>query len=91
MLVVRRKVGESIVIGIGEGIEIEILEAGPNRVKLGVIAPKHVSVFRKEVELTREANLLAANSRPDHILTAITDALGSQLACAADALTAKSD
>jgi hypothetical protein len=50
-----------------------------------------VPVFRKEVELTREANLLAANSRPDHILTAITGALGAPLACATDALTARSD
>ena len=43
MLVIRRHPGESILIG--EDIELEIIECGHNRVKLGtivvVLAPSH--------------------------------------------------
>jgi len=60
MLVVRRREGESLVIG--EDIEVVILEAGPNRVKLGIMAPRQVLVFRKELELTREQNRAAATA-----------------------------
>ena len=60
MLVVRRRQGESLVIG--EDVEVVILEAGPNRVKLGIMAPREVLVFRKELELTREQNRAAATA-----------------------------
>jgi carbon storage regulator len=46
VLVLRRKVGEAIVIG--DGVEISIIEISPTRVKLGVTAPRDVSVLRKE-------------------------------------------
>ncbi len=42
----RRRVGESI--AIGGGIEIEVVEISRTRVKLGVTAPRDVSVVRKE-------------------------------------------
>jgi carbon storage regulator len=58
MLVIRRRAGESIVIG--EDIEVQIAEVGPFRVKLAVTAPPEVPVLRKEVKLTREQNLAAA-------------------------------
>ena len=58
MLVIRRRCGESILIG--EEIEIQIAEIGPTRVKLAILAPKEVPVLRKEVHLTREQNLAAA-------------------------------
>ena len=60
MLVVRRRAGESILIG--EEIEVEILEISNNRVKLGIKAPKAIGVLRKEVEMTRNANESAAES-----------------------------
>jgi carbon storage regulator len=76
MLVVRRRQGESVLIG--EDIEVVVLEAGANRVKLGIMAPREVLVFRKELELTREQNRVAANS----------DALAlSRLASALDGLS----
>jgi carbon storage regulator len=62
MLVIRRHPGESILIG-GE-IEIEIIDCGHNRVKLGIRAPQHIPVMRAEVRLTREHNLAAARSIP---------------------------
>jgi carbon storage regulator len=46
VLVLRRRVGETIVIG--GGIEVEVVEISRTRVKLGVTAPRDVSVARKE-------------------------------------------
>ena len=62
MLIVRRRAGESI--RIGDDIEIQILEAGPQRVKLGVVAPAAVPVVRSEVLLVKEQNLAAGDSAP---------------------------
>jgi carbon storage regulator len=47
MLVLRRRAGEAIVLG--GGIEIEVMEISRTRVKLGVRAPRDVSVTRREV------------------------------------------
>jgi carbon storage regulator len=58
MLIVRRRVGESI--RIGDEIVVEILEVAHNRVKLGITAPKDVRVLRTEMEITREQNVMAA-------------------------------
>jgi carbon storage regulator len=58
MLVIRRRAGESI--QVGDDIEIQILEVGPTRVKLGIVAPQHVTVLRGELKLTKEQNLAAA-------------------------------
>jgi carbon storage regulator len=60
MLVIRRRPGESIVIG--EEIEVQITEIAPMRVKLCITAPKEIAVLRKEVRLTRDANLAAARA-----------------------------
>jgi carbon storage regulator len=46
VLVLRRRQGETI--SIGWDIEIEVIEISRTRVKLGVTAPKSVSVVRKE-------------------------------------------
>jgi len=58
MLVIRRRVGQSVFIG--EDVEIEILDAGPGKVKLGITAPREILVLRKEIRFTREENLMAA-------------------------------
>ena len=55
---IRRRAGQSVLIG--DSIEIEVIEAGPARVKLGITAPKEILVLRKEISITREQNLLAA-------------------------------
>jgi carbon storage regulator len=60
MLVIRRRAGESIVIA--GGVEIEVLETSPTRVKLGIRAPKEVSVVRKEVGLTADENRAASRA-----------------------------
>ena len=47
MLVLTRKVGQSIVIG--DEIEVVILEVRGEQVRVGIRAPKNVSVHRKEI------------------------------------------
>ncbi|WP_028531118.1 carbon storage regulator CsrA [Paenibacillus sp. HW567] len=55
MLVLSRKKGESIVIQ--DQIELTILSVDGDTVKIGISAPKHVDIFRKEVYLSiQEAN-----------------------------------
>lgn len=73
MLVMRRRAGESLLIG-GE-IEIEILEVGPTRVKLGIVAPPELTVTRKEVVLTRSENLTAARSAYPQVVAWLTGRL----------------
>jgi carbon storage regulator len=46
VLVLRRRAGEAITIG-GD-IEIEVIEISRTRVKLGVRAPRAISVMRRE-------------------------------------------
>ena len=47
MLVLSRKVGESIMIG--DQIEVKILAIEGEQIKLGIVAPKSVKVHRNEV------------------------------------------
>ncbi|TYQ15019.1 UNVERIFIED_CONTAM: carbon storage regulator CsrA [Acetivibrio alkalicellulosi] len=49
MLVLTRKKNESIVIG--DNIEITIVEVQGDQVRIGINAPKNVSIHRKEVYL----------------------------------------
>ncbi|AIE85042.1 carbon storage regulator CsrA [Fimbriimonas ginsengisoli] len=47
MLVLTRKIGQSIVIG--DEIEVVVLEVRGEQVRIGIRAPKSVSVHRKEI------------------------------------------
>ena len=58
MLVIRRRAGESFLID-GD-IEVEVLEVGSSQVKLGIVAPRNISILRKEVHLTRQQNKAAS-------------------------------
>jgi carbon storage regulator len=58
MLVIRRRPGESLVIG--DDVEIEILDSTPSQVKLGIRAPKSVAVLRKEIHLVGQQNRTAS-------------------------------
>ena len=63
MLVIRRRSGESVLIG-GD-IELEILDISPSQVKLGISAPPEVTVVRKEVYLTTQQNRTASRVVPE--------------------------
>lgn len=58
MLVITRKVGESFFIG--DDIEVVIVNCGKDKAKVGINAPKNVSVLRKELKVTVEQNRQAA-------------------------------
>jgi carbon storage regulator len=74
MLVMRRRAGEGFLVG--DDIEIEILEVGPTRVKLGIVAPPECSILRKEVVLTRAQNVTAAQSADPAAISWLTQRLG---------------
>lgn len=66
MLVLSRKINESIIIG--ENIEIKVLSIDGDQVKLGIVAPKNVKVHRSEVyEAIQEQNKAALNINADII------------------------
>ncbi|HMD50682.1 MAG TPA: carbon storage regulator [Bryobacteraceae bacterium] len=58
MLVLRRRAGESLLIG--DDIEIEVLELTPQGAKIGIRAPRETVVLRKELKITKEQNASAA-------------------------------
>jgi carbon storage regulator len=62
MLVFTRKKDESLVIG--NEIEVTILNIGSGNVKVGINAPRHISVHRHEVyEAIKRENLAASQSK----------------------------
>ena len=67
MLVLRRKAGQTLLIGAD--IEIEVLEVNSQGAKIGIRAPRTTSVLRKELKLTREQNRVAAAAPPMAELT----------------------
>ncbi|MBI2432480.1 MAG: carbon storage regulator CsrA [Candidatus Hydrogenedentes bacterium] len=60
MLVLTRKENESIMIG--NEIEVKVLDLKDNQVKLGIVAPRSVSVHRREVYLAIQAENAQAAS-----------------------------
>jgi carbon storage regulator len=61
MLVLTRKPNESVIIG--DTIAVRVLAIEGDQVKLGITAPKHVTIHRQEVyEQIKEANVEAARS-----------------------------
>jgi carbon storage regulator len=61
MLVLTRKLQEAI--KIGEDIELTVLSIDGDQVKLGISAPKHIDIHRKEVFLSiQQENSKAAST-----------------------------
>lgn len=75
MLVVRRRNGESLLIG--DCIEVEVLEIAGSQVKLGIKAPREISVLRKEIYLTIEENRTATSVSGDAMLK-LVETLGAK-------------
>jgi carbon storage regulator len=66
MLIMARREGETILIG--EDIEVVIAHIGRSRVKVGIRAPREVTVMAREVRLVRDENV-AASTRSDKALS----------------------
>lgn len=47
MLILSRKVNESLIIG--DNVEVRIVDISSKSVKIGIVAPREVSLYRKEV------------------------------------------
>jgi carbon storage regulator len=62
MLVLTRKPGQSIMIG--DGVEVQVLSVAGEKVRLGITAPRDVSIFRNEVydRIEAEAEAEAGSS-----------------------------
>ena len=59
MLVLSRKINESIIIG--DDVEVKIVAIEKDHVKFGISAPQHVSIYRKELyDDIQQENVLAA-------------------------------
>jgi carbon storage regulator len=58
MLVLRRRAGESLLIG--NDIEIEVLAITAQGAKIGIRAPRETVVLRKELKITQQQNEAAA-------------------------------
>ena len=66
MLVLSRQKDETIMIG--DDIEITVVDIRGDKVRLGINAPAHVPVHRKEVyEAIQRENRAAASLKPDEI------------------------
>ena len=66
MLVLTRQRDETIIIG--DNIEITVVDIRGDKVRLGVSAPKEISVHRKEVyDAIRRENREAAQVKPEDI------------------------
>ena len=64
MLVLARKSGEKIIVN--DDIEIIVLDANQNTVRIGVNAPKSVSVYREELyREIKSANISSNNASAD--------------------------
>lgn len=59
MLVLTRSIGERLVIG-KEEVLIQILEVRGNQVRIGIEAPRHISVHREEIH-RRIAHAMASS------------------------------
>lgn len=67
MLVLARKVNESIIIG--DNVEIMIVEIKGDQVKVGIKAPKDIKVYRGEIyrEIQNENIAAASTTLPENL------------------------
>ena len=68
MLILRRKAGESLVIG--DEIQVSVLDINEGSVRIAIEAPRHIPILRSELLQAADANRDAANvpSQPEKLL-----------------------
>ena len=68
MLILTRKLGESIIIE--DNIKITVIDINKQQIKLGIDAPKHITINREEVaKKVKDENQLASTSTTINIAT----------------------
>lgn len=82
MLVLTRHSDERIMIG--DDVEITIVEIKGDKVRIGISAPSHVPVHRREVYLAIKAENVAAAEAAAPDLDQVAAALGAALRSQAD-------
>jgi carbon storage regulator len=73
MLLVRRRAGESILVG--ENVEIQVVEVSPSRVTIGIVAPREIRIVRAELKLTEDQNRAAAEAPSIDSLARLAESL----------------
>jgi carbon storage regulator len=73
MLVLTRKPGQSIMIG--DGVEVQVLSVAGEKVRLGITAPREVSIFRNEVYDRIEREGSGGEDEDEGTNAAVADAL----------------
>jgi carbon storage regulator len=71
MLVLTRKPGQSIMIG--DGVEVQVLSVAGEKVRLGITAPRDVSIFRNEVYARIESEAVRAEEDVDKGTNAVVE------------------
>ena len=65
MLVLSRKLGETIIIGKDGGIHVTVVDIDRGKIRLGIVADKSIPIFREEIWLemqkTQEPSAPAGN------------------------------
>jgi carbon storage regulator len=69
MLILTRRVGEALMVG--DEVTVTVLGVKGNQVRIGVHAPKHVSVHREEIYERIRAEQQAEPDGPDHAAPAL--------------------
>jgi carbon storage regulator len=73
MRILTRKIGESI--RIGDDITIKVIELDNRHVKLGIDAPRNISVNREEIYERIQKENKAASNLKDNNLKSVVDIL----------------
>jgi carbon storage regulator len=83
MLILSRKVGESI--RIGDDIEVVVSSVDKNKVKLGISSPRHIPVYREELyRKIQEENRAAADMRQDDLQCILESFLNGRITSSVD-------
>ena len=77
MLILTRRVGQNVIVG--DDIVISVIEVRGDAVRIGIEAPRSLSVHREEVWLElRRANAAAASSSDEAVGAAVEQLLSAK-------------